>query len=266
MIKLVTKFFSLFIDKSEITWQNLKKVDKKLLKGNSSILKEYKSSLPPLNDFQKQALIGLMLGDLNLKKTGLTYCIRFEYSFHSSEYVYHLQSLFKYYILQDPKKVERTISLFNKNSPQSKPSLKSYNTVTLRFHSISLNLFDFLVDLFIRDGKKTIPVNLIKDHLTPVGLAYWFLDDGGKLDYGSNEGKGIVFNTQGFSFEECEQMSLELKEKFGFNSWVGLNKNKPVIKISGADFEKFVALVRPFLIPSLLSKLPSPRKTTDTLN
>ena len=114
-----------------------------------------------------------MLGDLNFKKTGLSYCIRFEYSFHSSEYVYHLQSLFKYYILQDPKKEERTIKLLNKNSTQSKASLKSYNTVTLRFHTISLNLFDFLVDLFIRDGKKTIPVNLIKDHLTPVGLAYW---------------------------------------------------------------------------------------------
>ena len=161
------------MDKSEIAWQNIKKVDKKVLKGNSTILKEYKSSLPPLTDFQKEALIGLMLGDLNFKKTGLSYCIRFEYSFHSSEYVYHLQSLFKYYILQDPKKEERTIKLLNKNSTQSKASLKSYNTVTLRFHTISLNLFDFLVDLFIRDGKKTIPVNLIKDHLTPVGLAYW---------------------------------------------------------------------------------------------
>lgn len=61
-------------------------------------------------------------------------------------------------------------------------------------------------------------------------------------------------------------MCLELKEKFGFNSWVGRNKNKPVIKISGADFEKFVGLVSPFLIPSLLSKLPSPRKNTDTIN
>jgi hypothetical protein len=69
------------MDKSEIAWQNIKKVDKKVLKGNSTILKEYKSSLPPLTDFQKEALIGLMLGDLNLKKTGLSYCIRFEYSF-----------------------------------------------------------------------------------------------------------------------------------------------------------------------------------------
>jgi hypothetical protein len=37
--------------------------------------------------------------------------------------------------------------------------------------------------MFIRDGKKCVPEGLIRDHLTPRGLAYWFMDDGGKTDY-----------------------------------------------------------------------------------
>jgi len=40
------------------------------------------------------------------------------------------------------------------------------------------------------------------------------MDDGGKLDYSKNEGKGIVLNTQQFSVENVNQMSLELNEKF----------------------------------------------------
>lgn len=43
--------------------------------------------------------------------------------------------------------------------------------------------------------KKLISKDLIKDYLTPRGLAYWFMDDGRKLDYSSNNGKGIIFNT-----------------------------------------------------------------------
>jgi len=35
---------------------------------------------------------------------------------------------------------------------------------------------------FFFKNKKSIPKNLILNHLSPIGLAYWFMDDGGKLD------------------------------------------------------------------------------------
>lgn len=52
------------------------------------------------------------------------------------------------------------------------------------------------------------------------------MDDGGKLDYTKNEGKGIVFNTQSFTQEEVNNMCKELKEKFNLHTWVGKNKNR----------------------------------------
>jgi hypothetical protein len=55
-------------------------------------------------------------------------------------------------------------------------------------------------------------------------------------------------------------MSQELNDKFNFNSWVGKNKNKPVIKISGTNFELFKDLTLPYIIPSMLHKLPDSRK------
>jgi LAGLIDADG DNA endonuclease family len=51
----------------------------------------------------------------------------------------------------------------------------------------------------VSKGKTIVKDGLIRDHLTPRGLAYWFCDDGGKLDYSSNKGKGIVFNTHSFT-------------------------------------------------------------------
>lgn len=51
------------------------------------------------------------------------------------------------------------------------------------FQTISHEAFKFLADLFLLDNKKSIPDNLIINHLTPRGLAYWYMDDGGKLDY-----------------------------------------------------------------------------------
>lgn len=108
--------------------------------------------------------------------------------------------------------------------------------------------------------KKYISKNLIKDHLTSRGMAYWFMDDGGKLDYTKNEGKGIVFNTQSFTQEEVNNMCKELKEKFNLHTWVGKNKNRHIIKISGHDYEKMMDLIDPYIIAAMKYKLPTPRK------
>ena len=87
------------------------------------------------------------------------------------------------------------------------------------------------------------------------------MDDGGKLDYTDNAGKGIIFNTQGFEQLEVEKACEELKEKFKFNAWVGKNKNKPIIKISGHDYDKFLDLCNEHIIDAMKHKLPSPRKS-----
>jgi hypothetical protein len=70
-------------------------------------------------------------------------------------------------------------------------------------------------------------MNLITDYLTPLSLAYWFMDDGGRLDYNANGGKGIIFNTQGFTFTEVEKLSKLLNHKFHLTCWVKTNKKNP---------------------------------------
>jgi hypothetical protein len=69
--------------------------------------------------------------------------------------------------------------------------------------------------------------SLIKDHLTYLGLTYWFMDDGGKLDYNKNSKfKSIVLNTQSFTDLEVNNMANDLSNKFQFNTEVRSNKGK----------------------------------------
>lgn len=74
--------------------------------------------------------------------------------------------------------------------------------ITWGFQRISHSAFNFLRDLFLMNKSKGVINNLIKDHLTERGLAYWFMDDVGKLDYNKNyRNKGIVLNTHSFTQE-----------------------------------------------------------------
>ena len=106
------------------------------------------------------------------------------------------------------------------------------------------------------NNKKIIKPGLILDYVTPVSLAYWFMDDGSKLDHSKNKGKGIVFNTQGFSELSVDMMIKELEIKYNFIVWKSFNKNKPIIKLSGHSYNSFYELVFPYMHPSMYYKLP----------
>jgi len=69
------------------------------------------------------------------------------------------------------------------------------------------------------NNKKSISQNLIKNYLTERSLAYWFMDDGGKLDYNINsKNMSVVLNTHSFtSAKEVENMaSARIRFKFYF--------------------------------------------------
>ena len=87
------------------------------------------------------------------------------------------------------------------------------------------------------------------------------MDDGGKLDYSSNKGKGIVFNTHSFTEAEVRQMCIELEAKFGLVCWLKLNKGQPTIAISGSSYDIFIEYISPYIFPTMRAKLPSPRST-----
>ena len=153
-------------------------INKKSLLGlgpNSNKIKKYKAQLTNLTSTQFDSAIGLILGDasLNTDNKGKTYRIKFKWGNRQTPYVDHVLTLFDEWIISPPHKKVRI-------SPKG-------NTITnWGFQTFSHPAFNVLADLFLVNNVKMVPSLLIKNHLTARGLAYWFMDDGGKLDYNKN--------------------------------------------------------------------------------
>jgi len=137
-------------------------MNKNELKGlspNNKKLRQYKESLVKLSQIQWEAAIGLMLGDASLQtqNDGKTYRMKFEWGDKSKKYLDHVYSLFDEWVLSEPHKKTRI-------------SPKGNEVINWGFQTISHEAFNSLAQLFINKNK-IISANLIKNHLTPRGLA-----------------------------------------------------------------------------------------------
>lgn len=206
----------------------------------------YKKSLSKLSQRQWEASIGLMLGDASLQtqNQGKTYRLKFEWGNKNLPYLNSVYSLFNEWVVAKP----RTLWEKTRISPKG-------NIVTnWGFQTISHEAFNSLAVLFL-NGKKVITDNLIKNHLTARGLAYWFMDDGGKLDYNpKSKNKAIVLNTQSFTTTEVEGMIKQLNHKFNLSCEARSNKGKKIIVIR--NYDVFISLVDNYLIDEMRYKLP----------
>lgn len=215
---------------------------------NSKAMKEYKESLISLTKEQHEASIGLMLGDASLQtqNNGKTFRLKFEWGEKNKPYLDCVHDLFNEWVLSEPHR-------------KSRVSPKGNLVVNYGFQTISHEAFNFLAELFYLGSTrvKGISPNLIQDHLTARGLAHWFSDDGGKLDYNLNsKNKSIVLNTQSFTDMEVELMSSQLASKFNLECEVRSNKGKKVIVIKSNSFPIFLSLIDPYIIPEMRYKLP----------
>jgi len=213
---------------------------------NSNLVKAYKESLNNLSRIQFEAAIGLMLGDASLQtqNKGKTYRMKFEWGDKNKPYLDHVHSLFDEWVLAEPHMKARINA--NGNS-----------VVNWGFQTIGHEAFNILSELFLINNKKGISKELIKNHLTKRGLAFWFMVDGGKLDYNKNsKNLSVVLNTHSFTKEEVETMAMELSIKFKLNCSTRSNKGKSVIVIDSSSFNAFKRIIKPYLIPEMEYKLP----------
>jgi LAGLIDADG DNA endonuclease family len=232
---------------NKLSLENYKIAKLLVKKGpNSKSLKEYKKTLINLSPIQWETGIGLMLGDASLQSQnkGKTYRMKFEWGDKNKLYAEHIHNLFNEWILSP---------LYKKSRLNSNGKI----VITWSFQTFSHEAFNSLKDLFLINNHKGITKNLIKDHLTGRGLAYWFMDDGGKLDYNKNtKNRGLVLNTHNFKKEEVEMMSIELNDKFDLDTSIRINKDKYVIIIKSDKYDKFKSLTHSYILPAMKYKLP----------
>ncbi len=213
-------------------------------KIRSKEIEEYKQKLS-LTDEQREALIGLLLGDacLETQNGGHTYRLKIEQSLKHQAYLFHLYELFKDWVLTEPR-TRKVVS-------------KECQSENLVFQTVSHSALRFYAQQFYTNGQKRVP-KLIHRWLTPRALSYWYMDDG---SIKSNQSKGLIFNTQGFNRSEVERLAEILQKIFTLQTSVRNQKEGCQIYVSGNSFERFVELVSPHIIDEMQYKLPFPRRT-----
>lgn len=213
------------------------------------ITKEYRSyNTRRLTNIQKglfsvspdlhSIMIGLVLGDLYIEKRSENARLKFKQGLVNKEYAYHLFKLFSGYSNMD---VPKHYEFFDKRTD------KIYTSIV--FNTFSLPCFNHCHELFYVKETKTIPHN-IGELLTPIGLAYWAMDDGCKQSSGFN------LCTDSYTLSEINLLIKVLKENFDLNCTYhnkGEDQYRIYIKLDSMD--KFRALVTPHFHSSMMYKL-----------
>jgi hypothetical protein len=172
--------------------------------------------------------------------------IKFEQGGKQKEFLFHLFDLFsKYCFMTEPGiRFEKKISV------------KSYWFKTFSFPDFT-HLFLLIHEKINGKWKKTIKEGLLRDYLTPKGLAYWIMCDGSL----QKDNHTLILHTQSFSLKENTVLTRELNNKFQLHSRVISHKTRYyVIEFPRQDSQRIAALIENSLIPSMLSKLPNSKK------
>jgi len=212
----------------------------------SKAIEEYKSGLF-LSKRQREILIGLILGDGHLEKlyTPTFGRLKVEHSYKQKDYVDWLYKEFSNWV---------------KSRPTTK-IVKAWGGIWINygFSTYGHRILGEFKERFYKRKKKIIPDDLEKD-ITPLGLAIWFMDDG---SIKSKRHKGIFLNTQGFSENDVRKLQKVLKNKFGISSTTRKEKNGKQIYLGGKSGEKFIVLIRPYIISSMQYKIPRVLRLTE---
>ena len=127
------------------------------------------------------------------------------------------------------------------------------------FYSKYLDNLTEIRKTFYVNKKKIVPKN-IKEWLTsPLSLAVWYMDDG-SLDFRPKDHYNFAFSTNAFSAEENYLLLDALKENFGISATVqtplSRGKRYPEIYIGVAGRDKFLPLVKPYVLDCFSHKIP----------
>ena len=195
---------------------------------------------------QLDVIIGSLLGDARLecRSVGARFPITARFRVHhgekQKEYVFWKYKILKDLVLREPREISWT-----------NPKRDLYE-ISWYFHTKSLRNFGILHQYFYHNKVKILP-KYIFDLLNSKMMAVWYMDDG------SYNGKSITLNTQGFPKDDQIKITDFLRTKFKINSTIVKEYSNWKIRVGSRDFEKFLSIVKPHIIPSMNYKMGNPR-------
>lgn len=181
----------------------------------------------------KEVLFGLLLGNVNLQTYtgGKTWRIKFLQPDKNKYYLFHLYSIFKNYVKTEPKKTNCNIWYFN---------------------TITNELWLEYGNIFYKKKKKILPEkNYIIQYLSPLALAYWYMDNGGL----KSNCKAYYLYTNKFKLKELKVIGEVFKEKYNIEVSYHKKGKNYWIYIPVKYYDKFKNLIYPYMQNKMSDKL-----------
>ena len=183
-----------------------------------------------LTQLQKSLIIGSILGDgyIRIIPGRKDAFLEVNHSIKAKEYVDWKYSTLKNICKSEPKE---------RNTNEGRVA---YRFFTKQNHEITS-----LLNLFYKNGKKTVPPSL---NLDPVILAVWFMDDGSKSK------SNVYLNSQQFSLSDQNRLLHKLRQ-FGLKARLNRDKKYYRIRFLTESISKLNQIIDPYMIPSMRYKL-----------
>lgn len=194
----------------------------------------------PLTKLQKQIIIGTLLGDGCLEFSG----------FHGSRLQAKQAKKYKDYVFWMYKKLKNLC----KSTPKQRRDNKQWY-----FSTRHLDELTELRKLFYSSNKKRVPTDISQLLISPLSIAVWYMDDG-YLDWRPKDHYAFTLNTDCFSLKDVSLLQETLWKNFGVVTSVHNSlcrgKRYPKIYIGVKGRDKFLSLVKPYLLDCFSHKLP----------
>lgn len=192
---------------------------------------------------QKAIIYGLILGDGYLQKTGQRNArLRIEHSVKQKIYVDWLRERLTTVFQKKPDYLKRL-------HPYSKRTYEYY-----RFQSNASPLFGQLRKKFYTNTHKSIPEDIDRFLESPVTLAVWYMDDG---YYSSRDRMAFIYLPK-YNPNSLERLKQAVLKRFGIQPVIhcALKKKYCYFSFNVSDTEKLGVIIQPYIIPSMVYKLP----------
>lgn len=195
-----------------------------------------------LTPFQKEVLVGTLLGDASLERAKPTHNTRLRFDQTYPDHAPYLNELYNIF-----KDLTGTGPRVHVRKPDKRTG-KVYSTIAFKtLRHPSLNQFQ---ELFYKNGIKRVPIN-IAELLTPIGLAFWIMDDGYITHYGET-----ILCTQSFSLDEVKLLQNTLLSNFKLRTrLIEKKKDQWLIAIPLRQIVKLHSIVGHYMHESMLYKI-----------
>jgi hypothetical protein len=194
-----------------------------------------------LNKEQLSIIYGSVMGDLYLQNNGKNVRLRFEHSRDQEKYL-----LWKYKSLRNIFTDVSVVRIYRVH-PETK---RTYRYI--RCQSRTLPELRSVKDVFYRNGKKIVPLDLDKYINNSISLAVWYMDDG---YYYRRDKCGYLYLGNVLK-KEANICCDTLKKNFNLSTRI-LNKKKGyALYFPRTEMYKLKKIIQNYILPLFNYKLP----------